>query len=149
MIPEEASEHVGRASIEPEAPVSADSEGRWTVHYEVGETELRPGSLIRFTVPYGFTAPNFLWVTHAGYCHLECSREGVTLRFVLPEPVEGSNHNFYMNPWGSHVYVEVSAGTLSQGDRVSLIYGHNPFYPHMNDRILDFLRPLEPSPAAP
>ncbi len=129
MIPEPVSEAVGRASIEPAHAVAPETKGRWTVTYEVGQTALGVGSLIRFTVPYGFTAPNFLWVTRPGYCHLECSREGATLRFVLPEPVEGPIHNFYMYRWGAHVFVEVTGDTLVSGDTVSFIYGHNPFYP--------------------
>ncbi len=129
MIPEPMSEAVGRASIEPADAVAPETQARWTVTYRVGETALGPGSLIRFTIPYGFTTPNFLWVTRPGYCHLTCSREGVGLRFVLPEPVQGPFHNFYMYRWGAHVFVEVFGGTLTDGDTVSLIYGHNPFYP--------------------
>ena len=129
MIPEPMSEAVGRASIEPADAVAPETQARWTVTYRVGETALGPGSLIRFTIPYGFTTPNFLWVTRSGYCHLTCSREGVGLRFVLPEPVEGPFHNFYMYRWGAHVFVEVFGGTLTDGDTASLIYGHNPFYP--------------------
>jgi len=129
MIPEPMSPLAGRATIEPEAPLPVDSKGQWTVHYRVGEVELRPGSLIRFTIPYGFTTPNFLWVTRPGYCHVECSRRDVTLRFVLPTSVEGPIHNDYMYRWGAHVFVEVAVGTLAAEDTVSLIYGHNPFYP--------------------
>jgi len=134
MMPEPVSETVGRATIVPAEPVAPETQARWTVSYQVGETALEAGSLIRFTVPYGFTAPNFLWVTHEGYCHLECSREGVTLTFALPEPVEGPIHNFYMYRWGAHVFVEVGGRTLTQGDTVSLIYGHNPFYPQRRAR---------------
>ena len=129
MIPEPMSEAVGRAHIEPADAVAPETEARWTVTYQVGEAALGPGSLIRFTIPYGFTTPNFLWVSRPGYCHLTCSREGVVLRFVLPEPVQGPFHNFYMYRWGAHVFVEVSGGSLTEGDTVSLIYGHNPFYP--------------------
>ena len=131
MIQEKVSELVGRARIEPDGPVSAGARGRWTVTYEVGQVVLGPGSLIRFTVPYGFTAPNFLWVTLVGYCHLECSREDATVRFVLPEPVEGPIHNYYMTRWGAHLFVEVASGSLTDGDSVSLIYGHHPFYPQL------------------
>jgi len=131
MIPEPVSETVGKARIHPASAVEAGARGRWTVTYEVGEVPLGPGSLIRFTVPYGFTAPNFLWVTHPGYCHLECSRGDAGLRFVLPEPVEGATHNAYMTRWGAHLFVEVAGATLAAGDTVSLIYGHNPFYPQM------------------
>jgi hypothetical protein len=131
MIPEPMSEAVGRARIHPASAVEAGARGRWTVTYEVGEVPLGPGSLVRFTVPYGFTAPNFLWVTHPGYCYLECSRDDAGVRFVLPEPVEGATHNAYMTRWGAHLFVEVARATLSAGDTVSLIYGHNPFYPQM------------------
>ncbi len=131
MIPEPMSKDVGQARIEPEAPVRAGARGRWTVTYQAGGLALGPGSLLRFTVPYGFTTPNFLWVTHPGYVHLSCSRSDVTLRFVLPEPVEGETHDEYMTRWGAHLFVEVVSGTVAEGDTVSLIYGYNPFYPQM------------------
>jgi hypothetical protein len=72
----------------------------------------------------------------------------VAIPFPLDDPIYGLRTNpddFSLGditPRGERGALAVS---VTQFTRLR----HNPFYPHMNDRILDFLRPLEPSPGAP
>ena len=76
------------------------------------------------------------------------SMSHVAIPFPLDDPIYGLRTNpddFSLgdiSPRGERGALAVS---VTQFTRLR----HNPFYPHMNDRILDFLRPLEPSPAAP
>jgi alpha-beta hydrolase superfamily lysophospholipase len=76
------------------------------------------------------------------------SMSHVAIPFPLDDPIYGlrSDPNSFtlgdITPRGERGALTVSVTVFTR-------LRHNPFYPYMNDRILDFLRPLEPTPAAP
>jgi len=133
LHPDKIGKGLGSASIEPAGPVVAGSKNIWSIRYTVGEAGLDWTGSLRLTVPFGFSVPQYLWVTEPGYLTATVEvPEGspVRMEFYLPGPVTGDLHPEYLTRWGRLVFLRPVGGGLGRGDVVRIDFGRTPYYPN-------------------
>lgn len=113
----------GSARITPDSPVTAATVGSWDVVYTVGARGLEVGAVVRFEIPYGFSAPQVLWDDAAGHVQAAASRPGAAIDAALEDPAPRSDRSGYVTRYGRHVFCRLSGEPLVAGDTVTLHYG--------------------------
>ena len=94
--------------------VQASGNGRWSVVYEAGETEIAVGGSIRLLIPafLGWTPPQLTDPGAPGYVTVAALAPGVGLRVDQPEP---------------HVIrLGIEDRKLRHGERIRFVYGAGP-----------------------
>ena len=133
MHPDKVGEGLGSAEIEPAGPLAAGSKNTWSIRYTVGERGLDWTGSLRLTVPFGFSVPQYLWVTEPGYLTVTVEKpesSPVKIEFYLPGPVTGDLHPEHLTLWGRFVFLRPVGGSLERGDVVRIDFGRTPYYPN-------------------
>lgn len=113
----------GRATLKPEDPVAAGSQGVWTTTYIVGESGLSPGDALRVTIPTGFSAPQTDSPDTPGYVRVETGNL-VSLFKVALEPLPGQTNTDLREEAGAQaVYLFLERGPMKSGETIQVIYG--------------------------
>lgn len=116
-----AADGQGSATLSPSGDVTVATVGTWTVTFEAGPGGIGGGGAVRFTVPGLWSAPSFSpWAM--GHVTVASSAEDVMLDVQVEnnEPDPGETQ---VDAMADRVTVELLAGTLAEGDTVTLTYG--------------------------
>lgn len=101
--------------------------------YTVGKMPIEIGGVIRFTIPFGFTAPQVDKPWAPGYCTARVTRCGAEVKTKIihtewwkrgPERTKIENVSEHV---GNHVWVTISGHRIEEGDQVILIYGDSTY----------------------
>jgi Protein of unknown function (DUF3604) len=128
----------GEVSVTPDSGVAGEY-GTWTVTYRVGSTGIHTGGGVRVQLPDNWSygprkSPIVLQATesnHSNYVSANCSRAGVELRTIVEDQpqdvfskiVRISNMTHSEGYFDLIVRTVLLKGELSDGDRLSIVYG--------------------------
>jgi len=113
----------GQATLSPDSPVAAGSQGIWEVTYVVGESGLAPGDAIRVTIPSGFSSPQTDNSETAGYVQVVSGNLASVFRVAL-EPLPGEIETNLREEAGAQaVYLFLERGPMRPGETVQVVYG--------------------------
>ncbi|BDF72302.1 hypothetical protein CE91St41_32840 [Oscillospiraceae bacterium] len=129
---EEVRDTLGTVTVSP-ASVRAGQYQTYRITYTVGREAIQTGGVIRFSIPFGFAAPQAELPIRPGYVRAETDKPGVNLSlefrknvwhrksFTRTKQENNTEHT------GANVYVRVTGGALRAGDQVRLIYGDDSY----------------------
>ena len=108
----------GLATLTPEGPVAAGSQGVWAITYVVGESGLSPGDALRLTIPTGFSAPQTDNSNTPGFVKVETGNLASLFRVAL-EPLPGQIDKDLREEAGAQaVYLFLERGPMRPGETV-------------------------------
>jgi Protein of unknown function (DUF3604) len=137
MHMDEVARDIGSAVIKPNPSVVVDSLKKWEIVYTAGKKGVSSGGSVRFEIPYGFSAPQKLFISEPGYVQALSSDGSVKLELEIPPSDydldnlkkwrRPDNRFYYVTRHGHHLFVKVKKGNLKPGDKITLLFGHTPF----------------------
>jgi hypothetical protein len=110
-------EHLGRATVEPAAPVVAGAIGTWRLTFTVGKHGIDDGGsvIIARRDVCDWERPQFDRPQAPGY---------VTVTTTGPARVRGSyDPARYVRPWRAALVADIFDGALAEGDTITVVYG--------------------------
>lgn len=130
MLIEEKGTNLGKAWIEPAAPVVAGTRQTFVLHYKAGSKGLKRGGAIRITIPHGFTTPQVDEFYKDGFVTASCPDSTISLTlevvsriFCAYKPELGHSGAF-----GKSLFVHLQEGELGAGKIIEIIYGDISYY---------------------
>lgn len=116
----------GTVKLNESRSVPAGEAGSWSVTYSVGESGLSPGSVIRVTIPTGFSAPQTDNPSALGHVSAQTGNIESALSIAV-EPVPGEIEEDLREEAGDQaVYLFIERGPMRSGEQVVLNYGDGP-----------------------
>ena len=116
----------GTVKLNESRSVPAGEAGSWSVTYSVGESGLSPGSVIRVTIPTGFSAPQTDNPSAPGRVSAQTGNIESALSIAV-EPVPGEIEEDLREEAGDQaVYLFIERGPMRSGEQVVLNYGDGP-----------------------
>ena len=123
---------LGTVSVSPSS-VRAGQYQTYHIIYTVGDVDIKIGGVIRFSIPFGFAAPQANLPIRPGYVTAECSKPGVNLHLEFKESVwhrksfTRTKEENNTEHTGANVYVRITGRALTKGDQVVLVYGDDSY----------------------
>ena len=129
---EEVRTDLGTVSVTPDR-VRVGQYQTYHITYTVGDVDIQIGGVVRFSIPFGFAAPQAALPIRPGYVRAVCEKPGVDLKlefrksiwykksFTRTKEENNTEHT------GANVYVRVTGCALTKGDQITLIYGDNSY----------------------
>lgn len=129
---EEVRTDLGTVSVTPDR-VRVGQYQTYDITYTVGDVDIQIGGVVRFSIPFGFAAPQAALPIRPGYIRAVCEKPGVDLKlefrksiwykksFTRTKEENNTEHT------GANVYVRVTGCALTKGDQITLIYGDNSY----------------------
>ncbi len=116
----------GSTTLSQQPSIPAGEAGFWSITYAVGESGLSPGSVIRVTIPTGFSAPQTDNPDAPGHVSAQTGNIESVIS-VAVEPVLGEIEEDLREEAGDQaVYLFLERGALRSGEQVVLNYGDGP-----------------------
>lgn len=121
-------ENIGKVNVTPTEVIAGECQS-YKITYTVGEERIEIGGVIRFSIPFGFTAPQKDLPIRPGYVTVSTDKPGVNLTIEFRKKIwheksfsrtKAENNTEHT---GENVYVIVTGRALEKGDVVVLNYG--------------------------
>lgn len=116
----------GTATLNQPQSIQAGKAGSWSITYSVGESGLSPGSVIRVTIPTGFSAPQTDNPSAPGHVSAQTGNIESALSIAV-EPVPGEVEEDLREEAGDQgVFLFIERGPMRSGEQIVLSYGDGP-----------------------
>lgn len=119
------------------------------ITYTVGQDIIYPNGVLRFTIPFGFGAPQIEMPIYPGYTTVETTRSNASAEtFIVkndwwkrgPDRTKPENVSEHV---GTHVWVRILGHALEPGDQVILTYGDTSYTSQAAGRICRTSGPVQ------
>lgn len=123
---------LGTVTVQPSAALAGEPQ-TYKITYIVGEQRIEIGGIVRFTIPFGFTAPQTQLPIRPGYITAKTSKKGANLETFFIENIwhkkseTRSKKENLAEHTGTHAFIKVYGRPLEKGDIITLTYGDQSY----------------------